>query len=238
MARIRTVKPELFRHEELFECEVETNLPIRIAFAGLFTAADREGRFEWKPKTLKLDCLPHDEVDFSRVLDALTTRGFVVRYACNGREYGVIPSFTRHQVINNRETESHLPPPPAKPEESTPPTREPRVDDACATPLVQDQGEGKGREGKGRSEGKSEHTQKFSPPDVDEVVEYLTDKQVLNPRPLAVKFFNHYESNGWMVGKNKMKKWKAAISGNNWISEHQAKQKIATTSPHIRDLNL
>ena len=24
------------------------------------------------------------------------------------------------------------------------------------------------------------------------------------------KFFNHYESNGWMVGKNKMKDWQAS----------------------------
>ena len=64
MARIRTVKPSLFRNEELFNSEKETGLPLRIAFAGLFTAADRDGRFAWKPKELKLDCLPHDDVDF------------------------------------------------------------------------------------------------------------------------------------------------------------------------------
>ena len=35
----------------------------------------------------------------------------------------------------------------------------------------------------------------------------------------AEKFFNHYESNGWYVGKNKMKDWKAAVRG--WErSEH------------------
>jgi len=28
----------------------------------------------------------------------------------------------------------------------------------------------------------------------------------------AVAFFAHYESNGWMVGKNRMKKWKSAIA--------------------------
>lgn len=32
----------------------------------------------------------------------------------------------------------------------------------------------------------------------------------------AYKFFNHYEANGWMVGKSKMKNWKAALSG--WIT--------------------
>jgi L-rhamnose mutarotase len=30
-------------------------------------------------------------------------------------------------------------------------------------------------------------------------------------------FFNYYESNGWMVGKNKMKDWKATVK--NWMSK-------------------
>jgi hypothetical protein len=70
LARIRTIKPEFFRHADLYEAEKETGLPLRLAFAGLWTAADREGRFKWRPRELKLDCLPHDDVDFSRVLDA------------------------------------------------------------------------------------------------------------------------------------------------------------------------
>ena len=101
MARIRTVKPELFKHEELFELEEQTGLPIRIAFVGLFTCCDREGRFKWRPRALKLDVLPYDMVDFSRVLDALTTRGFVVKYEVDGEVFGEIPSFKRHQTINN-----------------------------------------------------------------------------------------------------------------------------------------
>lgn len=109
MARIRTVKPDFFRHEGLFEAEKETDLPLRLAYAGLFTAADREGRFKWRPRVLKLDVLPHDEVDFSLVLDALATRGFLVRYACGTEEYGLIPTFTQHQHINNKERASELP---------------------------------------------------------------------------------------------------------------------------------
>lgn len=143
MARIRTVKPEFFRHADLYEAEKETGLPLRLAFAGLWTAADREGRFKWKPRELKLDCLPHDEVDFSRVLDALSTRGWVVRYAVNGIEYGAIPTWGTHQVINNREKASEFP----APNENNTLTREARVNDASTTPLVQVQVEGKGREG-------------------------------------------------------------------------------------------
>lgn len=144
MARIRTIKPDFFRHEGLYEAEVKYKLPLRISFAGLWTACDREGRFKWLPRALKLDVLPYDELDFSRVLDALLTCGFIVKYSKDGKDYGCIPSWNIHQVINNRESESIIPPP----EESTIYTREPRVDDASLTPLVHTQVEGKGREGK------------------------------------------------------------------------------------------
>lgn len=148
MARIRTVKPDFFRHEGLYNAEQSSGLPLRVAFSGLWTAADREGRFRWAPKQLKLDCLPYDEVDFSRVLDALATCGFIVKYTSDGKEYGFIPSWHQHQVINNREKASDLP----APNNVNDLTREARDDDASATPLVQVQGEGKGREreGKGR----------------------------------------------------------------------------------------
>jgi len=150
MARIRSIKPEFFRHRRLYLLEREAGLPVRVAFAGLWTVADREGRFRWEPDELKLDCLPYDDVDFSRVLDALATRGFVVRYASHGREYGVIPGFVRHQIINNRETASTLPPPPEDIENAEELTRASRVIDACPTPLVQGQGEGSGKGGEGR----------------------------------------------------------------------------------------
>ena len=150
MARIRTIKPAFFRHEGLFDAEVETGLPLRVAFAGLWTAADRDGRFVWKPRELKLDALPHDMVDFSRVLDALLTRGHIVKYAMNGVVYGCIPSWHDHQVINNRETASEIPAPTEDSIESTTSTRDARVDDATGTPLKHAQAEGKGREGKGK----------------------------------------------------------------------------------------
>jgi hypothetical protein len=147
--RIRTIKPEFFHHEGLFEAEAQTNLPLRVAFAGLWCIADREGRFKWEPRRIGVQVLPYDGVDFSRVLDALTTRGFVIRYRVGDACFGWIPSFLKHQVINNRESESVLPDPegnieetPANTDESdASATREPREDHACRK-------EGKGREGK------------------------------------------------------------------------------------------
>lgn len=106
MSRIRTVKPELFRHEDLFDAELESGLPLRLAFIGLFTVADCEGRFRWKPRTLKLDVLPHDTVDFSHVLNALVKYGFIVRYEVGGETFGWIPSFRKHQRLQTKEIEA------------------------------------------------------------------------------------------------------------------------------------
>jgi uncharacterized protein YdaU (DUF1376 family) len=49
---------------------------------------------------------------------------------------------------------------------------------------------------------------KFKIPEIEEITKYCQErKNSVNPQ----KFLNHYISNGWMVGKNKMKDWKAAI---------------------------
>ena len=111
MPKIRTVKPELFRHEALFEAEQNYQLPLRLCFIGLFTCCDREGRFRWQPKQLKLDIFPYDEIDMVQVLDVLTARGFIIKYQANDKLYGCIPSWKNHQCINHREAVSALPAP-------------------------------------------------------------------------------------------------------------------------------
>lgn len=111
MSRIRTVKPELFRHEGLFNVEINCKLPIRLAFISLFTCCDREGRFKWRPQSLKLDMLPYDDLDILNVLNALEKHDFIKKYEHHGERYGYIPSFLKHQYINNREMPSDIPSP-------------------------------------------------------------------------------------------------------------------------------
>jgi hypothetical protein len=142
--RIRTIKPEAFLDEVLWGLEIETGLPLFRAFTGLFTQADREGRFEWRPMPLKAAILPYWDGDFSRVLDALATRGFVVRYESGGRFYGHVRTFKKHQAINGKEPPSDLPEPPKITERSE------RVTDACDTREPRAPGFPAGREGNGR----------------------------------------------------------------------------------------
>ena len=109
--RIRTVKPALFLHDELYLAERDSGLPLRLAFIGLFGHCCREGLFPWRPLKLGAHILPYDGVDFSRVLDALLTRGFLEKYrTVSGEELGRIPTFLEHQNINPKESKSPYPP--------------------------------------------------------------------------------------------------------------------------------
>jgi hypothetical protein len=111
MSRIRTIKPEFFKHEGLFDLEQETRLPIRVAYAGVWTCCDREGRFHWRPRQLKTDILPYDACDFARLLEVLRGRGYAVKYQIDGEFYGFIPSWKQHQWITGREPDSGIPAP-------------------------------------------------------------------------------------------------------------------------------
>jgi hypothetical protein len=53
-----------------------------------------------------------------------------------------------------------------------------------------------------------ESVTRFVPPTVDEVLEYcMQRKNTVDPE----RFIDFYASKGWMIGKNKMKDWKAAV---------------------------
>jgi hypothetical protein len=112
MGRIRTIKPEFFKHEQLYDLEEKHKLPIRLTFAGIWTCCDRAGRFKWQPRQLKADCIPYDPVDINAILNILLQGDFIRKYNEDGKDYGYVPSWEQHQYINNRETESVLPAPP------------------------------------------------------------------------------------------------------------------------------
>ena len=63
-------------------------------------------------------------------------------------------------------------------------------------------------------------TKRFTPPTAKQVKEYASEKGC--PDFPADRFVDFYESKGWMVGKNKMKDWKAAV--RTWLKDKQQKQ--------------
>jgi hypothetical protein len=61
---------------------------------------------------------------------------------------------------------------------------------------------------------------KFTPPSLADIIDYTQD--VI----LAKRFYTFYESNGWKVGRNSMKSWRAAC--DQWkarnINESKSKE--------------
>lgn len=65
----------------------------------------------------------------------------------------------------------------------------------------------------------------FSPPEFNDVCKYISEKQYqVSPN----QFMNHYESNGWKVGKNSMKDWKAAV--RTWHNRNKENETNRPTS--------
>lgn len=107
MARIRTIKPEFFKNDDLSTLSVST----RLLFIGLWTLADREGRIADRPKRIKAEIFPYDKVDVEKGLSELSNSGFVTRYQAQETAVLQINSFLRHQIPGRDEPQSELPGP-------------------------------------------------------------------------------------------------------------------------------
>ena len=65
---------------------------------------------------------------------------------------------------------------------------------------------------------------KFVPPTVEEVAQYINE---MSYHINAEHFIDYYEANGWLVGRNKMKDWKATV--RNW--ERREKNNKGASAP-------
>lgn len=77
---------------------------------------------------------------------------------------------------------------------------------------------------------------RFIPPTLEEVQEYCIER---NNNVDAQRFIDYYTSNGWKVGKNPMKDWKAAV--RNWERTGTDKptpkaDKLETSNPFLKIL--
>jgi hypothetical protein len=51
---------------------------------------------------------------------------------------------------------------------------------------------------------------------------------------IANRFYDHYEANGWKIGKNSMKDWKASV--RTWEPNHKKITTQSTKQPKIATL--
>lgn len=76
--------------------------------------------------------------------------------------------------------------------------------------------------------------QRFTKPTVEDVKAYCEERK---NNVDANKFIDYYESNGWMVGRNKMKDWKAAVRSwerNNYGTAKQQSHVVEEVPDYMR----
>jgi hypothetical protein len=144
MARIRSLKPDIWLSPQVMNLPVEA----RLLFIGLITQADDKGRGTADPRRLKAAVFPGDDVSVSQVadwLDKIATQRLAVLYEndMHGRLFA-LPTWGRHQSISKPKESPYPPPLTSLPDES-----------GTSPGLFHDEsrgngGEGNGEEGKGR----------------------------------------------------------------------------------------
>lgn len=88
---------------------------------------------------------------------------------------------------------------------------------------------GKDSIGKDRLGNEEKRATRFSPPTLEEVKAYCSDR---GNHVDAERWFDYYTSNGWKVGKNQMKDWKAAV--RTWERDSKGGAKMKTPYDNLR----
>lgn len=119
MARIRSVKPDLFTSVQVGRVSHSA----RFFWIGLFTQADKVGRLEWEPQKLRALIFPYDTpaVDVEALASELAAAGLVRFYLAGDAWILEIPKFAKHQRPHPKEADSGLPALPTDAEYALPP---------------------------------------------------------------------------------------------------------------------
>ena len=99
MARIRTVKPDLWTDEKVVKLPFEA----RLLFIGSFNFADDEGYLVDEPERLGLQVLPADRgIDMDALVDLLVAAGLLDRLVAeDGSTLLRVTNFDRHQKVSH-----------------------------------------------------------------------------------------------------------------------------------------
>jgi len=105
MARARNIKPAFFTNEELSEISFFD----RLLFIGLWTLTDRRGVLENRPKRIRAELFPYDEVTLDQIvqgLRVLESKGFLYQYESGPSLLIYIENFLKHQHPHKKEKEN------------------------------------------------------------------------------------------------------------------------------------
>ena len=175
-------------------------------FYRLIVNCDDFGRFDARPKILAARLFPLRDIKTAQIEDALralVSADLITRYEVGGKPFLQMNSWEHHQQIRNKRS------------------KYPSIEDAdivqapdcncaqlisigskCARNPIQS-------ESNPNPNTKDDTRRSASPrPTLDEVREYCRERgNAVDPD----KWFNYYESNGWRVGRNPMRDWRACV---------------------------
>lgn len=201
-------------------------------WVGLLVSADDAGRGDARPAIIKGHVFPLRErvtvKDIDTALHGLAAGGCVSLYTVGGKPYYRFPTWAAHQRIDRAKPKF---PPPEEADADcgdTEPVSEfcgnpPRVAAECRDSRAETKTNR--NQNQNETEGENARAKRFVPPTVDEVKAYCAEHACAVD---AQRFVDYYTANGWMVGKNRMKDWQAAV--RSWASRD--KQPAATSKPN------
>jgi hypothetical protein len=170
-----------------------------VFFYRLIVNCDDYGRFDARLPILKARLFPLKSVTEKQISDALhklSTVGIVTVYEYDGRPYLQLVTWDKHQQIRAKKS------------------KYPAPDEICNQMISNDikcprnpiQSESNPNPNPSNICADKPH--RFTPPTLEEVAAYCKERNNgVDPQ----KWYDFYSAKGWMIGKNKMKDWKAAV---------------------------
>lgn len=233
MARIRTIKPDFFRSDDVAQLSYRA----RLTWVGLWTYVDDEGRGKDNARIIKGDLWPLEDgvthKDVETDLGELSKAGRIRRYEVDGEKYLLILKWTDHQRIA-KPTASKLPPPSGSDATTAPsatvPVGLPKPYRSPTEPLPL------GREVEGEVEQGSGKRATRIPPNfalTPEMLQYAAAKTPdVNVDIATEKFINHWTS---ASGSNASKRDWVATWRNWMLSDQERAGRSSTAKPSTSD---
>lgn len=91
------IKPEFWSSEDIIELEYTE----RLFYIGFWNFADDSGVLPDKPKSLKCNIFPADNVECKPIIDKLVKCGLLVRYTVGTDSYLRVAQWDKHQTIKH-----------------------------------------------------------------------------------------------------------------------------------------
>ena len=205
-----------------------TDFQFRI-WAYLITYVDDYGRGSADPELLKGFLFPRrkriTEADIAKALADLAGMGCILLYEVDGESYLCFPKWSDHQRIQQKRSKF---PEPSEKDLSRYVTVTHGDSPLVSNPIQSESNPYPNPVVMGTQ------PQRFSKPDVEEIAEYCRER---GSKVDAQRFYDYYEANGWKVGKNPMKDWKAAIRTWERNQENRGSQTMKSGKETSFDLD-